>query len=95
MNQVINWDATFFIVRQNEQAIQAKIEEVKNKVIEMQKTAPYIGLVYTKLEQDIKLNRFMVWIDKGVTVQHKFIHFENVDISPLHLQEEKTISLKK
>lgn len=93
MKQVINWDATFAIVHQNEQAIQAKIEEVKNKVMEMQKATPFIGLVHTKLEQDIKLNRFMIWIDKGITVQHKFIYFEEVGIQPLQLQEELTIRL--
>ena len=41
-----------------------------------------IGLVHTKLEEDIKkYNSFMIWIDKGYTINHKFIHLKDIGIN--------------
>ena len=41
-----------------------------------------IGLVYTKLEEDIKkYNSFMIWIDKGYAINHKFIHLKDTGIN--------------
>ncbi|MOA21094.1 hypothetical protein D3C78_1415720 [compost metagenome] len=89
---LIDWDAITAKLRENESRIENKILEVKAYVqndLKQQHNGVNIGLVHTKLEQDIRNNCFMVWIEKsnGLYIDHKFMYFNEVGIAPIELIE--------
>lgn len=73
-----NWNQVHEDIQKEKETIKDKIKEVENYC----KTLIYqndIGLVYTKLEEDIIKNRFMVYYGS----RHKFITFEEAGIKPI------------
>ena len=59
-----------------------KIKEYVDTDLKEKYSSYEIGLVRTKLEEDIKRHEsFMIWIDKGYTINHKFIHLKDIGIN--------------
>lgn len=42
------------------------------------KTNYKTGVVWTKFEEDILKGNFMIWIDKGFTIEHNFFNLKEV-----------------
>ena len=58
-----------------------KIKQYVNTTLK-EKYSYEIGLVLTNIDKDIKkYNAFMIWIDKGYAINHKFIHLKDIRIN--------------
>ena len=80
-----NWELMKKQWDEEEKKMKNTIEKIKIYVdTDLREKYPNneIGLVYTKLEEDIeRYGAFMIWIDKGYTINHKFIYLKDVELN--------------
>jgi len=68
--------------------IQAEKQLIKNKISEIElycknNLPSSRGLVYTRLEDEVKRNQFLIWIEQGIHITHRYIKFAEAGINPV------------
>lgn len=75
-----NREVYYEMVEKYRGIIENKIVEIKNyiskEISNIYKSPHKVGLVFNKFEEDIVQGRFYIWIDKGYTIDHKFIYIK-------------------
>lgn len=75
------WDQVHLDIQTEKQLIKSKISEIE---LYCKNNLPVSkGLVYTRLEEEIKRNQFMIWIEQGIYINHTYIKFSEAGIQPI------------
>ena len=79
--RIAYWDNIHIQIQAEKQLIKSKIQEIelycKNNLPSSR------GLVYTRLEEEIRRNQFMIWIEQGIYINHTYIKFDKAGIEPI------------
>ena len=78
-----NWQMINKEQKAKEEKLKQIIDKIEKYVKQLKGTEKYkyskIGLVYTKLKEDITdKNMFLIWVDKGRNIQHKYININDI-----------------
>ena len=80
-----NWELIEKKHKEEKKRLENTIEKIKiyiDTILKEKYSIYEIGLVLTKLEENIKkYNSFMIWIDKGYTISHKYINLKDAGIN--------------
>ena len=75
------WDQLHADIQTEKQLIKSKISEVEEYC---KNNLPVSrGLVYTRLEDEVKRNQFLIWIEQGIHITHRYIKFAEAGINPV------------
>jgi len=79
--RIAYWDNIHTQIQAEKQIIKSKISEIE---LYCKNNLPVSkGLVYTRLEEEIKRNQFLIWIEQGIYINHRYIKFAEVGIQPI------------
>jgi len=79
--RIAYWDNIHNQIQVEKQLIKSKIQEIelycKNNLSSSR------GLVYTRLEEEIRKGQFLIWIEQGIYINHTYIKFSEAGIEPI------------
>jgi len=79
--RIAYWDQIHLDIQNEKQLIKNKIQEIE---LYCKNNLPVSrGLVYTRLDEEIKRNQFLIWIEQGIHITHRYIKFNEVGINPV------------
>ena len=85
LQQKKNWELIEKKHKEEKKRLENTIEKIKiyiDTILKEKYSIYEIVLVLTKLEENIKkYNSFMIWIDKGYTISHKYINLKDAGIN--------------
>lgn len=79
--RIAYWDQLHADIQNEKQLIKNKISEIE---LYCKNNLPVSrGLVYTRLDEEIKKNQFLIWIEQGIHITHRYIKFAETGIEPI------------
>ena len=79
--QIQYWDKVHSDIKTERELIKSKISEIE---LYCKNNLPVSkGLVYTRLNEEVKRNQFLIWIEQGIYINHIYIKFSEAGIQPI------------